>query len=287
MRTVAIVGVGLIGASFGLALRKAGFRGRILGVSSPDAIRDALAVGAIDEGLPLRSAAPLADVVYLSQTIRRITTTIGTLDAWLKPGALVTDAGSTKVEIVACARGAIRRAQFLGGHPLAGKETRGAASADADLFRGRTYVLTPSEAQELETPIACEFLEWLKSMGALTLALTPAEHDRIVGFTSHLPQLASTALATLLARKLTSGRDTLVSGPGLADMTRLAASSYDVWADILATNAEGIDQALAAYIAELETLRASLQSERTSDAFERAATFSRRLRVSSPPDPTA
>ncbi len=79
----------------------------------------------------------------------------------------------------------------------------------------------------------------------------------------------------------------MVSGPGLADMTRLAASSYDVWADILATNAREVDQALAAYIAELETLRASLHSERTSDAFERAATFSRRLRSSSPPDPTA
>jgi prephenate dehydrogenase len=287
MRTVAIVGVGLIGASFGLALRKAGFRGRILGVSSPDATRDALAVGAIDEGLSVEAAIPQADLVYLSQTIRRIVATIGRLDEWLKPGALVTDAGSTKVEIVACARAAIRRTQFLGGHPLAGKETRGAASADADLFRGRTYVLTPSETSDLETPIAREFIEWLGAIGARTLTLAPAEHDRIVGFTSHLPQLASTALATLLARKLTAEREAMVSGPGLADMTRLAVSSYDVWSDILATNTQVVDLALADYIAELEALRATLNSERTSDSFERAAAFSRRLRSSSPPDPNA
>jgi len=287
MRTVAIAGVGLIGASFGLALRKAGFRGRILGVSSPDAIREAIEVGAIDEGLPLEIAVPQADLIYLSQTIRRIVSTIGALDLHLKPGALVTDAGSTKVEIVACARAHVRKAQFLGGHPLAGKETRGAASADAELFRGRTYVLTPSEDAELGTPAACEFLEWLRAIGARTLTLVPAEHDRIVSFTSHLPQLASTALATLLARKLSSDRDTLVSGPGLADMTRLAASSYDVWSDILSTNTHEVDQALAAYIAELEALRAALTSEHTRESFESAAAFSRRLRGSSTPDPNA
>lgn len=287
MRTVAIVGAGLIGASFALALRKAGFDGRILGVSSPAAARDALAAGAIDEALPLERAIPQADVVYLSQTIQRILATIGMLDQHLKPGALVTDAGSTKVEIVDRALASIRRAQFLGGHPLAGKETRGAASADANLFRGRTYVLTPGKDEELETPAAREFLEWLRAIGALTLTLTPAAHDRIVSMTSHLPQLASTALAALLARNLASDRDTLVSGPGLADMTRLAASPYDVWADILATNAREIDRALAAYIAELESLRSILQSGRTRESFETAGEFSRRLRGSSPPDPSA
>jgi len=286
MQTVAIVGAGLIGSSFGLALRKAGFRGRILGVSSPAATGEALEVGAIDEALPIESAIPQADIVYLSQTIRRIVETITTLDAHLKPGTLVTDAGSTKVEIVARAQACVRRGQFLGGHPLAGKETRGAASADADLFRGRTYVLTPTRAAELETPIAREFREWLQAIGARVVTLAPDEHDRIVSLTSHLPQLASTALATLLDRKLASDRDTLVSGPGLADMTRLAASSYDVWADILATNAREIDQALAAYIAELEALRSTLSSDATRESFERAGDFSRRLRESSTPNPS-
>ncbi len=287
MQTIAIVGTGLIGASFGLALRKAGFRGRILGVSSPGAVRAALDAGAIDEGLSLSEAVSQADVVYLSQTIQRIIETIGSLDQVLKPGALVTDAGSTKASIVACARTAIRREQFLGGHPLAGKETRGAASADPDLFRGHTYVLTPAEDAELETPAAREFIECLRAIGARPLTLAPEEHDRIVSFTSHLPQLVSTALAALLAAKLASDRDTMVSGPGLADMTRLAGSSYDVWRDILTTNAREIDQSLAAYIAELEALRSALGSERTRESFETGAAFSRRLRGSSTPDPSA
>ncbi|MFZ0936604.1 MAG: prephenate dehydrogenase/arogenate dehydrogenase family protein, partial [Bryobacteraceae bacterium] len=145
MKHVAIVGTGLIGASFGLALRKAGFDGPIVGVSSPRAIADAIAAGAIDRGAPLAEAVAAADLVFLSQAIGRILDTIRHLDPLLQPGALVTDAGSTKCEIVDLARQTITRGQFLGGHPMAGKETRGAAAADAGLFRGRTWVLTPDD----------------------------------------------------------------------------------------------------------------------------------------------
>ena len=120
METVAIVGVGLIGGSFGLALRKAGFRGRLIGVSSASAIREALERGAIDEALPLAEAVAQADLVYLAQPICRILETLAALDGWLRPGSLVTDAGSTKSRIVELGRRAIRRGQFLGGHPMAG-----------------------------------------------------------------------------------------------------------------------------------------------------------------------
>src|SRR5439155_5115682 len=140
------VGTGLIGSSFGLALRKAGFTGAITGVSSPPAIAAAIAAGAIDRGAPLASAVPEADLVFLSQTIGRILDTIRHLDPLLRPGALVTDAGSTKCAIVDLAREKVTRGQFLGGHPMAGKETRGAAASDPDLFRGRTWILTPDEA---------------------------------------------------------------------------------------------------------------------------------------------
>src|SRR5437764_15004523 len=126
MQNVTIIGTGLIGASFGLALRKAGFAGSIAGVSSPGAIADAMASGAIDRGAPLAEAVAQADLVFLSQTIGRILDTIRHLDPLLRPGALVTDAGSTKCEIVDVARQSITRAQFLGGHPMAGKESRGA-----------------------------------------------------------------------------------------------------------------------------------------------------------------
>jgi prephenate dehydrogenase len=278
MDTVTIVGVGLIGGSFGLALRKAGFRGRLIGVSSPGAIRDALERGAIDEALPLADGVAQADLVYLAQPIRRILETLATLDPWLRPGSLVTDAGSTKARIVEQGRQSIRRGQFLGGHPMAGKEKRGAAEADADLFAGRTYVLTPSAPAELETPAAREFLGWLRAIGAVTITLKPPEHDRVVARTSHLPQLLSTALAMTLVGQLESADHLLVAGPGLAGTLRLAASSYEIWGDILATNTAQIDAALAAFIAQIEELRASLGSERTEDAFRAANDFAARLK---------
>ncbi|MGC9971400.1 MAG: prephenate dehydrogenase/arogenate dehydrogenase family protein [Bryobacteraceae bacterium] len=278
MDTVTIVGVGLIGGSFGLALRKAGFRGRLIGVSSPGAIRDALERGAIDEALPLAEGVARADLVYLAQPIRRILETLAALDPWLRPGSLVTDAGSTKARIVEQGRQNIRRGQFLGGHPMAGKEKRGAAEADPGLFAGRTYVLTPSAPEELETPAAREFLGWLRAIGAVTIALEPQEHDRVVARTSHLPQLLSTALAMTLVGQLESADHLQVAGPGLADTLRLAASSYEIWGDILATNTAQIDAALAAFIAQIEELRAGLGSERTEDAFRAANDFAARLK---------
>jgi prephenate dehydrogenase len=267
MNTVAIVGTGLIGSSFGLALRKAGFTGAIVGVSSARALQDAIACGAVDRGAPLQDAVAGADLVFLSQTIGRILDTVRHLDPLLKPGALVTDAGSTKCEIVDIARQSISRAQFLGGHPMAGKETRGAAAADPELFRGRTWVLTPDEPSELKTQAARDFRGWLDRIGARTVILDCDEHDRIVSCTSHLPQLASTALAATLS----DARHLEVSGSGLADMTRLALSSYDLWRDILATNSDHIDKALGVYIQELEHIRENLRTRQLQEEFERGA----------------
>src|SRR5882672_11080754 len=136
MRTVAIVGVGLIGGSFGLALRKAGFDGQILGVSSEAAIAAAVEHGAVDRGLPLADAVREAGLIYLAQPIGRIIDTLRRIDPLAKEGALITDAGSTKSAIVSLARSVIHRCQFLGGHPMAGKEKRGVSEAEADLFRG-------------------------------------------------------------------------------------------------------------------------------------------------------
>ena len=278
IETVAIVGTGLIGSSFGLALKAAGFEGRILGVSSPPAVKDALDRGAIDEALPLVQAVAQADLVYLSQTIGRILDTLRVIGPCLRPETLVTDAGSTKTRIVEQARRSIRGAQFLGGHPMAGKEKRGASEADASLFAGRTWILTPTSPADLDTPSARELLFWIRKTGALPLFLTPEEHDRIVALTSHLPQLLSTALASTLAARLTAPDHLKAAGPGLADMTRLASSSYDLWKDILETNRAAVDSALAAAIEDLQRLRAGLTSDEMRRAFETAATFASRLR---------
>lgn len=278
METVAIVGVGLIGASFGLALNKAGFRGRILGVSSAPALEAALARGAIHEAQPLERAVGEADLVYLSQPIGRILETLGAIGPLVQPQCLVTDAGSTKTRIVGRARQTMRRGQFLGGHPMAGKEKRGAGEADPDLFSGRTYVLTPARPEELETPAAREFLRWLEAIGAAPVTMAPEEHDRVVAYTSHLPQLLSTALASTLAGRLGRIGELQVAGPGLADATRLAASSYEIWGDILKTNPDAIAAALDAFLAKLEHLRANLSSDAARTEFEAANEFAQRLK---------
>ncbi len=275
MKSVAIVGTGLIGASFGLALRQAGFDGPIVGVSSPGALAAAKEAGAIDRGASLEEAVGQADLVFLSQTIGRILDTVRHLDPLVRPDALVTDAGSTKCEIVDTARQVLRRCAFLGGHPMAGKETRGAAAADGGLFRGRTWVLTPDEPAELETAAARDFRDWLARIGSRVVWLDADAHDRAVALTSHLPQLASTALAATLADR---GQHDL-GGPGLIDMTRLAMGSYDLWRDILATNSEHIQRALELYIQKLEHLRENLRTRELQHEFERAEHLAAKLRA--------
>jgi prephenate dehydrogenase len=278
LHTVAIAGVGLIGGSFGLALRKAGFDGEILGVSSEAAIAAAVEHGAIDRGLPLADAVREADLIYLAQPIGRIMDTLRRVDPLAKEGALITDAGSTKSAIVSLARNMIHRCQFLGGHPMAGKEKRGVREAEADLFRGRTYVLTPTREQDLQTPRAQEFLRWLERIGATPVVMGPDQHDLVVSFTSHLPQLASTALAATVGENLESPEYLDVAGPGLADTTRLAKSSYEIWRDILATNTDSIERALAAYIARLEHMRENLKTRQMQEQFEAGADLASRLR---------
>ena len=278
MDTVVIAGVGLIGGSFALALRKAGFSGKILGVSSSTTIEAALNAGVIDAGASLEQACAEADLFYLAQPIRPILKTIDTIADMVRPECLVTDAGSTKSEIVTFATQRLTRCQFLGGHPMAGKTSRGVAVADADLFQGRPYVLTPNNKFDLETPAALHLVSWLEKIGAIPIVLSPEEHDRTVALTSHLPQLASSALAATLAAKLDSDNQLRVAGPGLSDTTRLAQSSIEIWEDILATNTTAIGQALDAYIDKLRFFRQNLTNPALRKEIEVAAELARKCR---------
>jgi prephenate dehydrogenase len=276
METVAIFGVGLIGGSFALALRRAGFAGRIIGVSSDDTIRAAIALNVVEEALPAREAAAQADLLYLAQPIHKIISSLADLNDWVRPGALITDAGSTKQAIVDQAVRDVSRAQFLGGHPMAGRERRGVEAAEADLFQGRPYVLTPQSASELESPAAREFLGWIPRIGSIPVILSPEEHDRAVAFTSHLPQLASTALAAML-----DGRPeprTGVYGPALVDSTRLALSSFDIWGDILETNRHQILEALECYIVKLQEFREHIDRDAMRRSFDAAARLAAKVR---------
>ncbi len=275
MDTVAIAGVGLIGGSFALAIREAGFRGAIVGVSSPRTIEKALAQGVIDEGVSLHEAAARADLIYLAQPILSIIGALADIGDRVRPGALITDAGSTKSRIMSAARDKVNGALFIGGHPMAGKETRGVDAADACLFRGRPYVLTPRERGDLEEPAAAEFREWLDRIGARVIVLDAEEHDRRTALVSHVPQLLSTALASLLSDH---DEATEIAGPAVMELTRLAMSPWDIWRDIIVTNQKYIHDGLEQLIAKLNDYQAKLSAGELESEFRAAGVLASGLR---------
>lgn len=279
IRTVAIAGVGLIGGSFALALRRAGFSGRIIGVSSPVSIEKALELGVVDQGLPLQEALAEADLVYMAQPVLGILEILPRLAGKLREGRLVTDAGSTKAAICQRARQSLPRGSFLGGHPMAGKEKSGVEAAEADLFEGRVYVLTPDREEDLRRPIAQEFVTWIERIGSRVLILDAERHDCIVALTSHLAQVASTALAATLEEQLGSdpeARDLI--GPGLLDMTRLALSPYGIWEGILKTNTAPLATAIEQMISQLTRMEHDLRGAAPREIFARANRFARQAR---------
>lgn len=274
MQTVAIIGVGLIGGSFGLALRNAGFEGEILGVSSPPAVEAALRHGAISRTTSLDDAARRADLIYLAQPVDRILLTLPQLEPLIRYDCLITDAGSTKTKIVSKAAECFPPGQFLGGHPLAGKELRGVENADGDLFRGRPYVLTPCGP---ETPQSATFRSWLVRFGAELVDMSPEEHDATVALTSHLPQLLSTALAQTLATEKNKPVE-VVFGQGLLDMTRLALSDPELWSSILSTNRDALNAAIDNFLRTVTELRNSIGTADLLQLFHSARSFSGRIR---------
>jgi prephenate dehydrogenase len=276
MQTVAIVGVGLIGASFGLALRATGFEGEIIGVSSQPAIDQALAAGAISSPAGLEDACRNADLIYLSQTVDRIVDTLPSIAEWVRRNTLVTDAGSTKVSICKTAGACLSDVCFVGGHPLAGKEQRGAAAADANLFRDRPYVLTP--VQGPPSSHLAFFHESLRRMGAAVLEVPAEEHDEAVAFTSHLPQLVSTALAGMLGN-VSNAHFRELFGPGLVDMTRLALSSPELWSAILQQNRDNVLGALETFQGQLINVKHAVAEGRIQEVFETGRQFAAEIRT--------
>jgi prephenate dehydrogenase len=273
--TLAVVGVGLIGGSFALAAKEAGIAQRVFGVSSARTLEKATALRIIDEGLPLEEAVPQADLVFLSSTIHAIIETIPRLQGLVKPDAIVTDAGSTKRAIVRAAEG-VEDMYFVGGHPMAGKEKGGVEQADSGLFRGRLWVLTTDHGQRDDRFDKLEAI--VRHVGARPVLMPAAEHDAAVARTSHLPQLLSTALAASLEQGF-HHEAPVISGPGLMDATRLALSPYPVWKDILETNRDQIQAAMADFLDEWKHQYTALADDvNLEDQFLRAAAFARRLR---------
>ena len=281
-RSIAIVGVGLIGGSVGLAARAAWPGLRVIGVDSRDVLTNAIALGAISEAATDVSMAASADLVILCAPVAVNASTLAALAPRLGPEAVVTDVGSTKRGIVAAAE-SHGVDGFVGGHPLAGAATSGTASARDHLFRGRPWILTPSARS---APSAVERLRvFATALGATPTVLDAAAHDRLMAYVSHLPQIvASTLLETVGA---TVGENGLaLCGPGLADTTRLAASPGGLWAGILAANADHVADAMVALEAALARMRAGLgDTASVSTTFASAARWRRAIKLIGEADP--
>lgn len=280
---IAIVGVGLIGGSFALAVRRAGVCERITGWDSREVLEQAMARGIIDGvELAFESGEPSeADLVYLATPVGAILSFLSTRSKSLKPGAIVSDAGSTKRDICRIARKALpREVIFVGGHPMAGSERGGVEFADADLFRGAAYALIPGDDAN---PSALQaMVDTVTSIGAKPISLTAEQHDRIAARISHSPQLVSTALALAVGRTNDAQALSLI-GSGVLEMTRLAQSPWSVWEDICRTNADEITSALDEAIAEMEAVRSAISSGDFSgagDMFSAAGESARRLHES-------
>jgi prephenate dehydrogenase len=282
---ITICGVGLIGGSLGLALKKRGFAGKVIGYGRPTTMERALRVGAIDAGTSnLAEAVADADVIYLSSPILHILELMEQLPLLVKRDALITDAGSTKAVITEKGSGLFpSQPWFVGGHPMAGKETTGVESADADLFIDARYALTPFSRHHLDPPVVREFVNWLDEIGARVMILNADVHDEIVTWTSHLPQMVSTALAAAVRENIKFPEDLQLSAGGLRDTSRLAESSYSVWRDIALTNAENLERAITAYIQVLDHLRENLRTRELEALFDQGNELRRLLRNPSNP----
>jgi prephenate dehydrogenase len=278
---VAIVGVGLIGGSWGLALKKSGFPGTRVGCDRPEVLKQALAAGAVDaECQSLAQALREADLVILATPVGAILDLLPQLKRKVPPRALVTDVGSTKRLISQRARELFGETPlFVGGHPLAGKESSGLEHADAALFKSARYALTPVTPDHLADERVKAFWRLLESVGAHPFVCDASAHDRAVAYLSHLPQLLSTGLSSLIAEQ--SAEDFLpleLSASGFRDVTRLAESSYTVWRDICLTNIENIQSALESLIEKLENLRLHLSDRQLEREFMQAMKLREKLR---------
>ena len=262
--SIAVVGLGLIGGSIALGVRERWPESRVFGVDSEAVLAHALGGGAIERGFDSIGALPNTSLIVLAAPVRQ---NIELLQQIKRP-AIATDVGGTKRDIVSAARALSPAMTFVGGHPLGGGERGGFAFARPDLFAGRPWIFTPDGDDSSD---AVERLSrFVSGLGARPCILSADEHDRVMAYVSHLPQLAASALMEAVGAA--AGIEGLrMAGRGLVDTTRLASSPADVWRDISLTNADAIGDALDCLIARLTQLRGDLRHGEAIEAIFSAA----------------
>lgn len=253
---VAIVGLGLIGGSLGLALRQARAAEQVAGYDLGRGVSDqARRIGAIDQQHnALADAVRGAELIILATPVGAMRSLLQSMATMASPGAVITDVASTKSQVISWAEEFLPgNIYFVGGHPMAGKEVSGVESADPTLFRDRIYCLTPTKKT---SPVALNKVSvMIETLGGRVRFLEPAEHDGQVAQVSHLPFIASAALMKTVAESSSWGDAALLASTGFRDTTRLAAGSPEMYRDICLTNSEALGRALDGYIASLQAFR--------------------------------
>ncbi len=279
---IAILGTGLLGTSAGLALRAAGFKGSIAGWNrGAEGAQIALKSGAIDSIASDAIAAALeADVTILAVPIYPTLDLMEQLALRLSGDQLVTDVGSTKLQITRAGMQHFNqagRAAFLPGHPMAGKERGGAELADANLFQGAVWLFTDAPdtvRSQRGRDLSEDWRRWVVAVGSRIIDLDAARHDELVAWVSHLPQFLATALSALLEDQVGDAPELKdVGGRGLREMTRLGASPFSMWRDIAYTNSDAIQNALLRLEQRLAHLRENLRTPELRDEFDKANRF--------------
>jgi prephenate dehydrogenase len=254
--TVAIVGVGLIGGSIGLALRERKLAGEVVGIGRrPVSLKRACTSGALDRAtIDIGEGVNRAELVVVCTPVASIAEHVRAAAAACPVGALITDAGSTKASIVRSLNGALPRSvAFVGSHPLAGSEKNGCQHARGDLFEGRVVVVTPTR-RTTEDDVQRTADLW-SALGASVLVMSPSAHDRALAATSHLPHVIAAALS-----RATALHDLPLTAGGWRDSTRIAGGDVELWQQILLDNRDNVLKAVTRFEKSLAGFRTAIES---------------------------
>ena len=257
---IAIIGVGLIGGSFALALRREYADLRVIGIDrNADALDDALRRGVIDEAASPAAVAD-CDVILIAVPVRQFPTVLAEISAYLKSETVITDTGSTKQDVIAAARAVLgnKISRFVPGHPIAGREHTGVAAAASELFEGKNVVLTPIAENTTESIERVRLL-W-RACGAKIIEIPAETHDAVFAAVSHLPHLLAFALVDEFAARPNAKTLFSFAASGFRDFTRIASSSPEMWKDIALNNREALLRELNAYEAQLVVLREAIEA---------------------------
>lgn len=258
----AIIGIGLIGGSLALALKEQGIAEYICAVEkNEENLQMALASGAIDTGSSLPEAVKDADLVVLATPVGSMTSLFEQLKKYLKPGAVVTDVGSTKQSIVEQAEETLCNNLFIGGHPMAGSENTGFGGADPYLFENAFYILTPTPKTD---PTALNLIKWLVgAIGGVVMEMSPQEHDLITAAISHLPHFVAVSLVAAVAGLPVGDKAMTLAAGGFRDTTRIAAGNPEMWRDIFLSNSDRLLDVLKYFRAALDDMQTALLNKDT------------------------